>query len=162
MADALVAHLEGAAANEDLGGFIAAAEMATNRAASSTPGTLLATAGTRAGKVAKGEARPTDGRLAEMPKAVEGMRERGKASLGDEANLDALFPAADVFAAAREAGAPVVRRLVGAAGPRRGEAAREQVAAGGDDTDTLSLGARKFVTGLASGAIGQVVGVAIA
>ena len=126
VADALVAHAEGASPAEDLGGFIAAAGMATNRAASSTMGTLLATAGMRAGKLVKGAARLTDAQLTAMLQAAaEGMRERGKASLGDKTILDALFPAAEAFAAALEAGMPV--EAAGRAMVRAAEEGRDAV-----------------------------------
>ncbi len=95
-----------AAAPDDLGKYLAAAGMALNRAASSTMGTLLATALMRAGKEAKGlnELTPPDlGRL--LNAADLGIQERGKAQVGDKTIVDALHPAAEAFNAALQAGA---------------------------------------------------------
>ena len=70
---------------DDLGSYIASAGMAVNRAASSTMGTLLATALMRAGKVAKGKSELTSEDVAEMFHAADvGILERGKAKPGDK------------------------------------------------------------------------------
>lgn len=107
---------------DDLGKYVAQAGMAVNRVASSTMGTLLATALMRAGKAVSGKTAlgPTD--LAAMLLAADqGIRERGKAQLGDKTVVDALHPAATAFAAAIDEGAPLpeaARRMAEAA--RRG------------------------------------------
>ena len=86
---------------DDLGKFLANAGMASNRAGSSTMGTLLATALMRAGKEVKGQTELTQANLVAMLNAADvGMQERGKASLGDKTVLDALHPAAEAFGAA--------------------------------------------------------------
>ena len=91
---------------DDLGKFLANAGMAANRAGSSTMGTLLATALMRAGKEVKGQSELTQANLAAMLTASDlGMQERGKASLGDKTVIDALHPAAEIFAAALNSGA---------------------------------------------------------
>ena len=85
----------------DIGKWLAQAGMAANRAGPSTMGTLLATALMRAGKEVRGKSELTPDDLATMFRAAaEGMQERGKAKLGDKTILDAIFPAADAFAAA--------------------------------------------------------------
>jgi phosphoenolpyruvate---glycerone phosphotransferase subunit DhaL len=85
----------------DLGKWIAGAGMAVNRAASSTMGTILATALMRAGKEARGLAELSPTVLATMLTAADaGVQERGKAKLGDKTVVDALHPAAEAFAAA--------------------------------------------------------------
>ena len=85
----------------DIGKWLAQAGMAANRAGPSTMGTLLATALMRAGKEVRGKTELTPDDLATMFRAAaEGMQERGKAKLGDKTILDAIFPAADAFAAA--------------------------------------------------------------
>ena len=95
-----------AAPLDDLGKFLANAGMAANRAGSSTMGTLLATALMQAGKEVKGQSELTQANLAAMLTAADvGMRERGKASLGDKTVIDALHPAAEAFAAALHSGA---------------------------------------------------------
>ncbi len=72
--------------------------MAFNRTAASTMGALIATAGMRAGKEAKGAGAIDLALLARMVTACEaGIRERGKAQLGDKTLLDALIPAAEAL-----------------------------------------------------------------
>jgi len=90
---------------DDIGKWLGKAGMAANKAGSSSYGTLLATALMRAGKAATGKTELSDTDLAEMfTAAAQGMQERGKASLGDKTVLDAIFPAADAFAAGVAAG----------------------------------------------------------
>lgn len=89
----------------DLGKWIIGLGMAINRAAPSTMGTLLATALMRAGKEVKGLAVLTPTNLVAMLSAADiGIRERGKAQLGDKTVVDALHPAAETFASAIESG----------------------------------------------------------
>ena len=91
---------------DDLGKYLAAAGMAVNRAASSTMGTLLATALMRAGKEARGLSELTPMDLAKLLNAADlGIQERGKAQLGDKTIVDALHPAAEAFDAAIKGGA---------------------------------------------------------
>jgi dihydroxyacetone kinase len=90
---------------DDLGKFLGNAGMVTNRAGSSTMGTLLATALMRAGKEVKGLAELTSANLAVMFTAVDmGIQERGKANLGDKTVVDALHPAAEAFVTSVQAG----------------------------------------------------------
>ncbi len=108
--------------SEDLGKYVAQAGMAVNRVASSTMGTLLATALMRAGKAATGKAALEPADLAAMLAAADqGIQERGKAKPGDKTVVDALHPAALAFAAAVEEGSALpeaARRMAEAA--RRG------------------------------------------
>jgi dihydroxyacetone kinase len=84
--------------SEDIGKFVAGAGMATNKAASSTMGTLIATALMRAGMEVKGAGTLTPVQLASMLHAASrGIQERGKANLGDKTVLDALHPAVEAF-----------------------------------------------------------------
>jgi dihydroxyacetone kinase len=86
---------------DDLGKWLGGLGMAINRVASSTMGTLTATALMRAGREAKGLAALDAEMLAKMLSAADaGMQERGKAQPGDKTILDALHPAAETFAAA--------------------------------------------------------------
>ncbi len=92
-ADALQTYAE-EEAGEDLGRYLAGSGMAINRVASSTMGTLLATALMRAGKEVKGKAALDADDLSTMLTAARvGIQERGKAKLGDKTILDALEPA---------------------------------------------------------------------
>jgi dihydroxyacetone kinase-like protein len=91
---------------DDLGKYLASAGMAVNKVASSTMGTLLATALLRAGKEAKGLSELNAQNLVALLAAADlGIQERGKAQLGDKTIVDALHPAAEAFSAAVAAGA---------------------------------------------------------
>lgn len=90
---------------EDIGKYLFALGMETNKAAPSTMGTLLATALMRAGKEVRGAEQLTLDQLVKMISVAEqGMQERGKAKLGDKTVLDALHPAVAEFSRAVEAG----------------------------------------------------------
>jgi len=105
---------------DDLGKWLAGAGLAVNRVASSTMGTLLATALMRAGKEVRGRATLSPADLAGMLNAADaGIQERGKAKLGDKTIVDALHPAAEAFAAALQSGAGLAE-----AGQRMLDAAR--------------------------------------
>ena len=100
-AAAIREHLAATAPGEDLGKFIAGLGLVFNRAASSTMGTLIATALMRAGKEAGGLGSLDGTALVRMLRAADrGMQERGKAQPGDKTVIDALHPAAEAFAAA--------------------------------------------------------------
>ncbi len=100
-ATGLLDYLEANPPGDDLGRYLAAAGMAINRVASSTMGTLLATALMRAGKAAQGHSELDDALLAQMLSAADvGIQERGKAKPGDKTLVDALHPAAEAFAQA--------------------------------------------------------------
>jgi dihydroxyacetone kinase len=91
---------------DDIGKFLSGLGMAVNRVASSTMGTLTATALMRAGREAKGLSALNAETLARMLSAADaGMQERGKAQPGDKTILDALHPAAEAFASAVAGGA---------------------------------------------------------
>lgn len=100
-ATGLLDYVEANPPGEDLGRFLAGAGMAINRVASSTMGTLLATALMRGGKAAQGHGELNDALLAQMLSAADaGIQERGKAKPGDKTLVDALHPAAEAFSQA--------------------------------------------------------------
>ncbi|RME49643.1 MAG: DAK2 domain-containing protein [Chloroflexi bacterium] len=79
---------------DDIGKFLMGAGMATNRAAPSTMGTLLATALMRAARVAKGKTQlSAEDVVALLDAADKGIQERGKAKPGDKTIVDAIHPA---------------------------------------------------------------------
>jgi dihydroxyacetone kinase-like protein len=85
---------------EDIGKWLGKAGMLANKVGSSSFGTLVATALMRGGKAVQGkEALEDDDLVTLFRSAAEGVKERGKANLGDKSVLDTLFPAADAFAA---------------------------------------------------------------
>ena len=105
MASALSAYAE-QEPPEDVGTYVAQAGMAVNRAASSSLGTLLATALMRAGKEVRGKSEVSLEDLARMLSAAErGVQERGKAKPGDKTIIDVLHPAAQALAEAVAEGA---------------------------------------------------------
>lgn len=79
----------------DLGKLVAQTGMAVNRAASSSFGTLMATALMRAGKAVRGKAGLEPDDLVSMLEAADlGIQERGKAKPGDKTVIDVVHPAA--------------------------------------------------------------------
>ena len=92
----------------DIGKFLAETGMAVNRAASSTMGTLTATALMQAGKAAMGKPKLAVADLSKlMSAATTGVETRGKAKVGDKTLLDVMRPASDALAAALAAGEPL-------------------------------------------------------
>jgi dihydroxyacetone kinase len=111
---------------DDIGKWLGKAGMAANKAGSSSFGTLLATALMRMGKPVTGKSELDDDDLAAMfTAAAQGMQERGKANLGDKTVLDAIFPAAEAFSTALNAGETVA--AAGAAALAAAEAGRDAV-----------------------------------
>jgi dihydroxyacetone kinase len=118
VAETLLAHVE--IAEPDLGKMLAQGGMAVNRAASSTMGTLIATALMRAGKEVRGKESLQPADLARMLQMADlGIQERGKAHLGDKTVIDVIHPASEAFAAALAEGAALTE-----AGARMAAAAR--------------------------------------
>jgi dihydroxyacetone kinase len=111
-------------ADDDLGKFLSQGGMAINRVASSTMGTLIATALMRAAREIRGKSTLTPPDLAAMLSAADqGIQERGKAKPGDKTVIDTLHPAAEAFAAAITAGETPAR-----AATRMLDAARQGLA----------------------------------
>lgn len=107
IAEALIEYLK-TAPTGDIGRLLVNAGMAANKAGPSTMGTLSATALTRAGKELLDKSEISASDIGKMFKsAAVGMRERGKANLGDKTVLDAIFPASEAFSLSIEKGEPV-------------------------------------------------------
>jgi len=99
VAETLLAHVE--TAEPDLGKWLAQGGLAVNRAASSTMGTLIATALMRAGKEIRGKESLQPADLARMLQMADlGIQERGKAHLGDKTVIDVIHPASEAFGVA--------------------------------------------------------------
>ena len=102
--------------HSDAGTLLAQAGMAFNQAAASTFGVLLATAMMRAGRELRGT---TEIGLCEMIRgleaALQGVRERGKAEVGDKTVLDALAPAIVAVKEAQAAGRTLGEAVAAAA-----------------------------------------------
>jgi dihydroxyacetone kinase len=110
----------------DIGKFLGGAGMATNRAAPSTMGTLLATALMRMGKVVMGKVHLTSADAKAMFAAADmSIQERGKARPGDKTIVDALHPAAEAFTAAVDQGEPL--SIAGEKALKAAEAGRDAV-----------------------------------
>ena len=114
---------------DDIGKYLFQLGTATNKAAPSTMGTLSAGALMSAGKVLRDQTELENGDLATMFQAAdEGIKSRGKASLGDKPVVDALHPASLAFSAAVASGASL---------QAAGSAAIEAAAAGLDSVTPL-------------------------
>ncbi|HML22001.1 MAG TPA: DAK2 domain-containing protein [Aggregatilinea sp.] len=99
------AYQESNSPGDDLGTYFIKMGGAVNRAASSSLGTLIATALMRAGKEVQGATSLDGPALARMLRAADvGVQERGKAKPGDKTIVDALHPAAEAFNAAIDGG----------------------------------------------------------
>jgi len=108
MAAALSAYAAAEPSVADVGTYVAQAGMAVNRAASSSLGTLLATAAMRAGKEVRGQDGVDAADLARMLTAADvGVQERGKTGPGNKTIIDVLHPAGEAFSAAVAEGADV-------------------------------------------------------
>ena len=101
---------------EDIGDVLQKSGAAFNAAGASTFGTLMATVLMRAGRAAKGMTSVGVKDLAAMAaSAVDGVRERGKASAGERTMLDAMIPASDRLSRSGEAGETLAGALEAAA-----------------------------------------------
>jgi dihydroxyacetone kinase-like protein len=91
---------------EDMGKLLIKCGMQINKASPSTFGTLLASAFMEAGKVVLGQKEIQLKDLAAVGRgAVDGVKKRGKADIGDKTMVDALVPAVDAFEQALGKGA---------------------------------------------------------
>ncbi len=83
---------------DDIGKLLAKCGMNFNKASPSTFGTLLASAFMEAGKASLGKREIGIEDLVAVGKgAVDGVKKRGKAELGDKTMLDSLVPAVEAF-----------------------------------------------------------------
>ena len=107
MSDGFRAASEAADASDfaDMGKLCYQAGKAMATAVPSTMGTLMASGLMNAGKVLKGLEQLTPAQEAQLFEAyLEGVKNRGKAELGDKTFLDGLAPAVDVLTQAAQAG----------------------------------------------------------
>ncbi len=96
-AEAMATYLN-APDESDIGKMLAKLGMSANKANPSTFGTLLASAFMNAGKSVQGKTVITANELVLMGLgAVDGIKKRGKAEVGDKTMLDALAPAVEAF-----------------------------------------------------------------
>lgn len=104
---------------QDIGTIISRVGMAFNGKAASTIGALFATGCMRAGKEARGKQEVNLAELARMVEAaLAGIKERGKAEIGDKTVLESLVPLSQALSAAAAEGLPLdaaLRRSLGAA-----------------------------------------------
>jgi dihydroxyacetone kinase-like protein len=101
-----------ALAGQDIGAIVLKCGLTFNGTAASTIGALIATACMRAAREVKGLHEIGLPEVAAMADAAAtGIRERGKAEVGDKTVLDMLVPTALALQAAAEAGTPLVEAL---------------------------------------------------
>jgi len=95
-----------------VGRLIAQCGMSINKASPSTFGTLLASAFLAAGKAAQDKDRIDQHDLVLLGEAaVEGVKKRGKAEVGEKTMLDCLVPAVEAFKASTEGGSNLSHAL---------------------------------------------------
>lgn len=100
----------------DLGSLLAQAGMTFNKAAASTFGVLLATALMRAGRELKGqETADLADLIRAMEGALQGVKDRGKAEVGDKTMLDSMAPAIAALKESQAAGATLAEAFAQAA-----------------------------------------------
>jgi dihydroxyacetone kinase-like protein len=104
---------------QDVGTIVSRVGMAFNGKAASTIGALFATGCMRAGKEVRGKPEVDLADLARMTEAaLAGIKERGKAELGDKTVLETLVPLSQALSAAAAEGLPLdeaLRRSLAAA-----------------------------------------------
>lgn len=106
---------------QDIGAIVTKCGLLFNGSAASTIGALIATACMRAGREAKGRHEIGLAELAKMAAAAEaGIRERGKAQVGDKTVLDMLAPLVRSLTSGAEENLPLEEAL------RRSLAAAEE------------------------------------
>ena len=95
----------GSSTETDVGQLLARCGMSINKASPSTFGTLLASAYMAAGKAVRGKESISIADLVSMGEAaVEGIKKRGHAEVGEKTMLDCLIPAVDAFKSQIESG----------------------------------------------------------
>ncbi len=110
-ADALIAYLT-TPDETDIGKLLAKCGMNVNRVNPSTFGTLQASALMGAGKAVFGKTELMVGDLIAMGNgAIDGIKKRGKAEIGDKTMLDSLVPAVEAFQRSLDDGGDVVGAL---------------------------------------------------
>ncbi len=98
--------------NADIGALLKTVGMTLISTVGGAAGPLYGTAFLRAAAVAQGAGTVTaDSALKMLEAAINGIKERGKATVGEKTMLDALVPACKAFAAAIKAGSSVVEGL---------------------------------------------------
>jgi dihydroxyacetone kinase-like protein len=100
------------ASESNIGSLIARGGLSINKASPSTFGTLLASAFLGAGKMVTGKESLDSNDLVQMAEgAVDGIKKRGKAELGDKTMLDCIAPAVDAFKKQIEGGSDLKKAL---------------------------------------------------
>lgn len=97
---------------DDIGRILFKAGFDFSNSAGSTMGALMGTAFMRAGKQVQGQTSITLADLVRMVKAAEdGIKEKGKANLGDKTMLDALVPAREALEQAAQQDASLLAAM---------------------------------------------------
>jgi dihydroxyacetone kinase-like protein len=102
----------GSSTETDIGQTLARCGMSINKASPSTFGTLLASAFMAAGKAVKGKERiGTDDLVSMGEAAIDGVKKRGHAEVGDKTMLDCLVPAVERFKKEIESNGDIVTAM---------------------------------------------------
>jgi dihydroxyacetone kinase-like protein len=114
---------------EDAGGLLKKVAIVLTKRIGGTSGPIWGTAFLRAGGSLAGKPEPTaDDVVAAMRAAIEGIKQRGSADVGEKTLLDALVPATDKLEAALAAGAPDALDQAAATARERAEATKGMLA----------------------------------
>ncbi|QRG68343.1 dihydroxyacetone kinase subunit DhaL [Brevibacillus choshinensis] len=104
-----------ATAESDIGKALMSAALEMGEAVASTMGTLMSSALFRAGKAIQGKTELAPDEVILLFQAiVQGLKERGKANVGDKTILDSLVPAVEAMQKARGEGKSLVETMLAA------------------------------------------------
>jgi phosphoenolpyruvate---glycerone phosphotransferase subunit DhaL len=131
LASAVIGDTQRNEPEEDVGQLLSSLGMSINRVSPSTFGTLLASAFISAGTSVRGKrALGPDDLVAMGRGAIEGIKKRGRAEIGDKTMLDSLVPAVEAFRKELEGHAELAHAFQAAvAASERGMVATETMAA---------------------------------
>ena len=114
---------------EDAGGLLKKTALVLTKRIGGTSGPIWGTAFLRAGVALSGKPEPTgDDVIAALRAAIEGIKQRGNADLGDKTLLDALAPATDTLEATLDEGAGVALERAAATARESAEATKGMLA----------------------------------
>jgi dihydroxyacetone kinase phosphoprotein-dependent L subunit len=114
---------------EDAGGLLKKVAIVLTKRIGGTSGPIWGTAFLRAGGALSGKAEPTrEDVVAAMRAAIEGIKQRGNADVGDKTLLDALVPATDKLEATLAEGAPDALEQAAAVAREHAEATKGMLA----------------------------------
>jgi dihydroxyacetone kinase-like protein len=114
---------------DDAGGLLKKTAIVLTKRIGGTSGPIWGTGFLRAGGSLAGKPEPTGAEVVEaLRAAIEGIKQRGNADLGDKTLLDALVPATDTLEASLDQGAEAALEAAAATARERAEATKGMLA----------------------------------